>query len=104
VLLGDPGAVLASLGALGAVLRRLGSISGRSRAVFGHSLVPSWPLRGFDLGNVEFSLVLQRSGTPGTGSHVGCRVVLALVLGPRGGTYRGGMTYLAWQLSYLVLG
>ena len=65
VLLGDPGAVLGSLGGLGAVLRGLGTISGRSWAVFKHSLVPSWPLRGFDLGNVDFSMVLQGSGTPG---------------------------------------
>ena len=93
VLLGDPGAVLGSLGGLGAVLRGLGTISGRSWAVFKHSLVPSWPLRGFDLGNVAFSLVLQGSGTPRTGDNVelpGFR----RRFWSRGGDYRGGMNQL----------
>ena len=93
MLLGDPGAVLGSLGGLGAVLRGLGTISGRSWAVFKHSLVPSWPLRGFDLGNVAFSLVLQGSGTPRTGGTVGGPVLRQWFWG-RGGDYRGGMNQL----------
>ena len=90
MLLGDPGAVLGSLGGLGAVLRGLGTISGRSWAVFRHSVVPSWPLRGFDLGNVAFSLVLQGSGSPRTGENGVCVCVCSgKGFGPEGGTTGG---------------